>query len=555
MQTLKGKRLELLHSSHPDNLTELLLSNREKEHDFHLTEILHDPFLLPDIEKAVERIFQAKERGEKVMIFGDYDVDGVSSTAALFLFLRDEIGLQVSYRLPHRVHDGYGIKSYHMDEIASTGTKLVITVDCGTKDIEPIEYAHTLWMDVIVTDHHSCPQILPNCIAVVNPQRADSLYPFRGLSGSGVVWKVIHALLIEKSEKRKEKRDGFENNINSEVGDILRKYVDIVSLGTVADCMPMIDENRTIVRRWILQSQQSHHPFFQTFVDTLKRPILTEEDIGFFVWPMLNAWGRLTTPYQSLSTLLAGTLDSFARIQELIAVNELRKGKSKDAHEKALAQIDLSEPMLIVVDPTLEHGILWLVAGKLTEQYHKPSAVFTLHEGMYVGSLRAPPGVDLVAILNASSPYLARYGGHAGAAGCSIEEAKMQEACQTLQLNTGELHHEIVSPFLRIDSVLDPGKITLDTIREIESLRPFWQEFSVPLFLLENIEAPITPLGTSGEHLRWEYPGLDIIWFRLTDVLDQKKQKKMHLIGTLKSHTWRNETTVQFQVMDIILSL
>jgi len=144
MQTLKGKRLELLHSSHPDNLTELLLSNREKEHDFHLTEILHDPFLLPDIEKAVERIFQAKERGEKVMIFGDYDVDGVSSTAALFLFLRDEIGLQVSYRLPHRVHDGYGIKSYHMDEIASTGTKLVITVDCGTKDIEPIEYAHTL---------------------------------------------------------------------------------------------------------------------------------------------------------------------------------------------------------------------------------------------------------------------------------------------------------------------------------------------------------------------------------------------------------------------------
>jgi single-stranded-DNA-specific exonuclease len=550
MQTLKGKRIELLHSSHPENLTKLLLSNREKEHDFHLTEILHDPLLLPDIEKAVERIFQAKERGEKVMIFGDYDVDGVSSTAALFLFLRDEIGLQVSYRLPHRVHDGYGIKSYHMDEIAATGTKLVITVDCGTKDIEPIEYAHTLWMDVIVTDHHSCPQILPKCVAVVNPQRADSLYPFRGLSGSGVVWKVIHAILKKvQNTKYKIQNEGvFSQNIE----EILRKYVDIVSLGTVADCMPMIDENRTIVRRWILQSQQSHHPFFQTFVDTLKRPILTEEDIGFFVWPMLNAWGRLTTPYQSLSTLLAGTLDSFARIQELIAVNELRKGKSKDAHEKALAQIDLSEPMLIVIDPTLEHGILWLVAGKLTEQFHKPSAVFTLHEGMYVGSLRAPLGVDLVAILNASSPHLARYGGHAGAAGCSIEESKMQEACQTLQLRTGELYHEIVSPFLRIDSVLDPGKITLDTVREIESLRPFWQEFPAPLFLLENIEVPITPLGTSGDHLRWEYSGLDIIWFGMADIVSQIGQKKMHLIGTLKSRTWRDVTTPQFQVMDVI---
>lgn len=245
------------------------------------------------------------------MIFGDYDVDGISSTAALFLFLRDELGMDVSYRLPHRVHDGYGIKSYHMDEIASTGTKLIITVDCGTKDIEPIAHAYDLRMDVIVTDHHSCPDILASCIAVINPQRADSLYPFRGLSGSGVVWKIIHAL-----------SDFF---FPEKTSAILQKYVDIVSLGTVADCMPMIDENRTIVRRGILQSQQSHHPFFQTFVDTLKRPILTEEDIGFFVGPLLNAGGRITTPYQSLSTLLAGSHDSFAHIQELMGVNEIRK--------------------------------------------------------------------------------------------------------------------------------------------------------------------------------------------------------------------------------------
>lgn len=139
---------------------------------------------------------------------------------------------------------------------------------------------------------------------------------------------------------------------------ILQKYVDIVSLGTVADCMPMLDENRTIVRRGILQSQVSHHPFFQTFVDTLKRPILTEEDIGFFVGPLLNAGGRITTPYQSLSTLLAGSLDSFARIQELIAVNETRKGKSRDAFERALENIDSTQPILIYIDEKLEHGIL-----------------------------------------------------------------------------------------------------------------------------------------------------------------------------------------------------
>lgn len=269
MQTIKGKRLELLHTIHPENLTELLLALRSQDKSFLISDILHDPALLPDMHLALERIRTAREKNERVMIFGDYDVDGISSTAALFLFFRDELGMDVSYRLPHRVHDGYGIKSYHMDNIAQTGTRLVITVDCGTKDIMPIEHAKTLGMDVIVTDHHSCPEVLPQCIAVINPKRQDSLYPFSGLSGSGVVWKCIHAL-----------SDFF---FPEKTPSILQKYVDIISLGTVADCMPMINENRTIVRRGILQSQNSHHPFFQTFVETLNRPILSEEDIGFFV--------------------------------------------------------------------------------------------------------------------------------------------------------------------------------------------------------------------------------------------------------------------------------
>jgi single-stranded-DNA-specific exonuclease len=231
-----------------------------------------------------------------------------------------------------------------MDDIAGKGTKLIITVDCGTKDREPIEYAKTLGMDVIVTDHHSCPDELPNCIAIINPKRKDSLYPFPSLSGSGVVWKYIHALA-----------DFF---CPEKTQALLQKYVDIISLGTVADCMPMLDENRTIVRRGILQSQQSHHAFFQTFCDTLRRPILTEEDIGFFVGPMLNAGGRLTTPYQSLSTLLAGSLDSFARIQELIAVNETRNSKSRDAFERAIESVDSSQSFLVFIDDHLEHGIL-----------------------------------------------------------------------------------------------------------------------------------------------------------------------------------------------------
>lgn len=540
-KTIKGKRVELLHNTHPEDLTQLLLSLRKVERDFLTTEVIHDPLLLPDIQPAMERIASAREKRERVMIFWDYDVDGISSTAALFLFLRDELGMDVSYRLPHRVHDGYGIKSYHMDEIAKTGTRLVMTVDCGTKDREPIEHAHTLWMDVIVTDHHSCPEVLPNCIAVVNPRRADSLYPFPALSGSGVVWKVIHALsdffFPEKTES------------------ILQKYVDIVSLGTVADCMPMQDENRTIVRRGILQSQQSHHPFFQTFSGALNRPILTEEDIGFFVWPLLNAGGRITTPHQSLSTLLSSSLDSFARIQELIAVNEIRKGKSRDAYEKALEMIDLSSSILTYIDPDLEHGILGLVAAKITELYHKPSAIFTLHDGYFVGSLRAPPGIDLVQILEKSRDYLARFWWHAWAAGCSIAESDIDGALVGLRNATNELYsgHDS-TPTITVDTLLDPSYIDLQTLRDIETLRPFGMWFSAPLFLLSGISAPILPLGQSGEHIRWDYPGkLEILWFRFGEYQTRLTGKTVNLIWTLKAHTWRDVITPQFHVVDLII--
>lgn len=539
-KTIKGKRVELLHNTHPEDLTELLLSLRKVERDFLTTEVIHNPLLLPDIQPAMERIARAREKWERVMIFWDYDVDGISSTAALFLFLRDELSVDVSYRLPHRVHDGYGIKSYHMDEIAKTGTKLIITVDCGTKDREPIEHAHTLWMDVIVTDHHSCPDVLPNCIAVVNPRRNDSLYPFPALSGSGVVWKVIHAL-----------SDFF---FPEKTDSILQKYVDIVSLGTVADCMPMQDENRTIVRRWILQSQQSHHPFFQTFSGALNRPILTEEDIGFFVWPLLNAGGRITTPHQSLSTLLASSFDSFSRIQELIGVNEIRKGKSRDAFEKAIAMIDSSAPILTYIDPDLEHGILGLVAAKLTELYHKPSAIFTLHDGYFVGSLRAPPGIDLVQILEKSRDHLARFGWHAWAAGCSIAESDVDSALVSLRNSTHELYsgHDS-TPIITVDTLLDPLYIDLHTLRDIEILRPFGMWFSAPLFLLSGISAPIVSLGQSGEHIRWDYPGkLEILWFRFGEYQERLTGKTVSLIWTLKAHTWRDVITPQFHVMDVI---
>ena len=207
MYTLSGNQLHILSES-IENLEKTLRKNRkitpENEEIFFSPTIehLHDPFLLPDMEKAVKRILEARERQERIVIFGDYDVDGVSSTAILVRFLAD-IGCLISYRLPHRVHDGYGLKSYFFDELATKDVKLVITVDCGTRDIEPIRHAHSLGIDVIVTDHHAVPDTIPEeVIAIINPKRQDSEYPFRDLAGAGVAFKLLHAIAIEMSDSR-----------------------------------------------------------------------------------------------------------------------------------------------------------------------------------------------------------------------------------------------------------------------------------------------------------------------------------------------------------------
>ncbi len=233
-----GQNIKILFTEDYGDIGDVLEKNRNIEDENFFSPSLaglHDPYLMPDMERAVARIMEARERHERVVIFGDYDVDGVSSTAILFRFFR-EIGIEVSYRLPHRVHDGYGLKSYFFDELASKNVKLVVTVDCGTRDIEPIRHAKSLGIDVIVTDHHAVPEVIPDeVIAIVNPKRKDSIYPFPNLAGAGVAFKLLHALVIA-IENEKQKNGGS----GDEIENILTRYIDLASLGTVADCMPLI---------------------------------------------------------------------------------------------------------------------------------------------------------------------------------------------------------------------------------------------------------------------------------------------------------------------------
>lgn len=577
MQTSGGHTIDILSEYHSD-LYQILLKNRNiKEEDlewfFHpQISDLHDPYLMPDMEKAVNRILIAREKKERIVIFGDYDVDGVSSTAILVKFLT-EIECLVSYRLPHRVHDGYGLKDYFFDELKEKWVTLVITVDCGTRDIWPIKHASSLGIDVIVTDHHAVPDIIPEeVIAIVNPKRKDSLYPFHWLAGAWVAFKLVHGILIGMKSER--------------INDTLTRYIDFASLWTVADCMPITGENRVITTLGLRQMQQSESVGLRNFLEGREQIEGNADIIWFHIGPRINAAGRMDTPLTALRWLLAGEGRTDEFFGELEHLNEVRKWTTETHFQKALENIDTSKPVLFYDAPDLEHGIIGLVAGRLTEIYNKPTIVIKNghdhpltsrkwdtvsidnspiitpipNTNLSIGSCRSPEWCNLIELLDHSKEYFVRYGGHRQAAGFTIETDKIDEFKRAIWKQIARVHdiQNLPSKILPIECSLPSTEITIKTLEDIDHFRPFGIGNPKPLFILENITIASTkPLGQEEKHLSItisENPALKFLLWNASD-------KKSHLIpGNILSliieidrNEWKWKVSVQIIVRDIII--
>jgi single-stranded-DNA-specific exonuclease len=562
MYTVSGKEVHLL-SNAKSNLENILWENRgsegEKSDSFFDPKIadLHDPFLLPDMSQAVDRILLAREKWERIVIFWDYDVDGVSSTAILVRYLT-EIGCQVSYRLPHRVHDGYGLKSYFFDELASKEVRLVITVDCGTRDIGPIRHAKSLGIDVIVTDHHAVPDIVPDeVIAIINPKRWDSKYPFRDLAGAGVAFKLLHAIAIQITSSPSSFSEGESLSKGSsqseddkkKVHQVIMQYIDFAALGTVSDCMPIVDENRTIVSLGLKQMSQSRSHGLRKFLSGREKIRENDADlIGFQIGPRINAAGRMDTPITALQWLLAGDERSDSLFEELEHMNETRKWTTDHHFEKALNSVDTSKPILIYDADDLEHGIIGLVAGKLTEMYGKPSIILKnghdqpltrhkgdeveVNEGLNVGMLeslndrksnlrnfepsnlqvtsiascRSPEWCNMIELLDRTREYFVRYGGHRQAAGFTIETGKLDEWKEAIYRAFSEIHdiENLPKRKIEVECILNPvSDLTLENIAVIDRFRPFGIGNRKPLFLFrDETILEMSPLGKEGKHLQ-----------------------------------------------------
>ncbi len=576
MQTQGGHTVNIL-STYNNDLYEILLKNRNLKNeelssffDPQITD-LHDPYLMPDMENAVTRVLLAREQKERIVIFGDYDVDGVSSTAILVKFLT-EIWCIVSYRLPHRVHDGYGLKEYFFDELKEKDVKLVITVDCGTRDIGPIKHAKSLGIDVIVTDHHAVPDNIPEeVIAIVNPKRKDSIYPYHGLAGAGVAFKLLHGILIGMKSQ----------NIN----ETLIHYVDFASLGTVADCMPITWENRVITTLGLRQMQQSESIGLRNFLEWRDQVEGNADIIGFQIWPRINAAGRMDTPLTALRWLLAWEWRTDEFFGELEHLNETRKWTTETHFQKALENIDTSKPILFYDARDLEHGIIGLVAWRLTEIYNKPTiviknghdhpltsrkwdtvsvensiAVDTTGIELSIGSCRSPEWCNLIELLDHCKEYFVRYGGHRQAAGFTIETGKVWAFKEAMWKQIACVHDisSLPTKTLIIECPLPPTSITIDLLTEIDHFRPFGIGNLKPLFILENVTIATTkPLGQEEKHLSIsisENPSLKLLLWNASD-------KKAHLspgnivslIIEIDRNEWKGKVSVQIIIRDIVL--
>ncbi len=466
---------------------------------------LHSPFLMAGMEEAVERISRAIGKKEKIVVFGDYDVDGISATALLFRFFRTT-GVDIACYIPHRIEEGYGLNAEAIRSFAKEKVALVITVDCGVTSVEEVELASKLGIDVIITDHHQVSQTLPSACALLNPVGPFCRYPFKHLAGVGIAFKLISAL-----KTRLEK----EGVISSKNVPGLKQWLDLVALGTLADMVPLVGENHTLVRLGLEVMTKSRIVGLKALMNLGnfgKRP-LADSDIGFFLAPRLNAIGRLKSA--GLGVELLTTTDRF-RAKEIARLLEEENSKRQRIQDRILnevlprieSEVDLKQDKAIILASEGWHpGIIGIVASKIVERYHLPAILLDITDGVCKGSARSIPTFHIYNGLNQCRDLLLHFGGHKYAAGLSLK-ADMVEAFKTRfnKIASEMLSAENTARELKIDSVIPLDLLSPDMVEDIQSLGPFGQQNPYPLFLTRDVKFSEKPVfvGKAREHVMFE---------------------------------------------------
>ena len=505
----------------------------------------HDPFLLPDMEKAVERVIEAINNNEKVAIYGDYDVDGITSSTVLHRFLKD-MGLDTDIYIPNRLSEGYGLNSNEIKKIAETGHTLIITVDCGITGKEEVALAKTLGIDTIVTDHHEPPQEggLPDAIAVVDAKRKDNQYPFNGLAGVGVAFKLTQAL-----SQRLNIRE--EENL---------KYLDIVCVGTISDIVPLVDENRTISKLGLKLVKQTRNIGLRVLLESIGYKKIDSNTISFGVAPRINACGRMGHEREALQLFLTDDVEGANNItQRLNGYNlerqDIEKRIFNEAQEKLSAEGN-KLPCIVLAKENWHHGVIGIVSSKMTEMYSKPSILLSIEDDLEKGSGRSVPGFDLHEALENCKENIKQFGGHSMAVGITLEKEKFEAFKEAFEDYAEKMDVASIVPVINIDEKLSLDDISIQNIKELELLEPFGEANKTPIFQISNLKIDSIRAISEGKHLKMtlkdEKRLIDVIGFNMGALAEEYPiGTKVDIVGNLEINSYKGNENVQINLKDM----
>ncbi len=512
---------------------------------------LHDPMLLPDMEAGIERVARALEAGEKILVHGDYDVDGVTSAALLIRSLK-RLGGNVLCRVPHRKRDGYDIKPYNADEAKAEGATLIITADCGVKACETIEHAQSLGIDMVVTDHHEQGDDLPRAIAVVNPMRHDSTYPFPHLAGVGVAMKFAQALV---------RRMGHDE------AKFLEAFIDLAALGTIADVSPLVGENRVIVKYGLQALAKSKKVGIQAMIarNGLEGKPITTYHVGFVLAPRINAVGRMDDAAIALQLMLTYDREEADTLAEVLEQRNIERqaeqAKILQSVDAKMENKDLDFYKAIVLAASDWHsGVVGIVASKVVERYSRPAILLTVNEedGTAHGSGRSIEAFNMIDALNQCKDLLRRSGGHALAAGLSLSTDNLTEFEEKLnKIATEIIKPEDMIPRITVEGELDPTEISWELLREINRLEPFGSGNPEPVFCSSGIEVIDTGrVGGEGAHLKMKVrvhsDRLDCIGFGMGPRQPSVQLgRSIDLCYNIRSNSYNGYDNLQLMLRDI----
>jgi len=480
-----------------------------------LIDQLYDPFLMQDMSKAVERLRRAVLSNEKVLIYGDYDVDGITSVSFLYLLLK-EVGANIGYYIPNRQVEGYGLSSQGIEIAKERNIDLIITVDCGITGHEEIELARTEGIDVIVTDHHEPGLTMPNAVAVVDPKRHDCEYPFKQLAGVGVAYKLAQGLLI---------RLGIDDSI-------LENYVELVAIGTSADIVPLVDENRIFVKAGLTSLNNTENVGIKAL---LKAAGLNGREIGtgqivFIIAPRINAVGRMGDAQRAVKLL---TTDDQAEADQISHIlereNQHRKNVDEDAFHVAVEKAgdlfgDKAPSSIVLYEEGWHTGVIGIVASRMVEKYHRPTILISVDDGVGKGSARSIPGFDLYESLKQCEDLFIGFGGHKYAAGLTIKEDKIAELVRRFEdIAEHELTPDLMAPKLTIESEIRLGIIDDKFVTLLKRFAPFGPQNMRPVFISRNLQIVGSAAIVGKNHLKFKVRQdgkvFDVIAFNMGDLL------------------------------------